>query len=228
MIDPLISLIAASVAFVGLHFAMSHPLRKGLVKAIGEPGFAVLYSLVSFVTLGWMVWAFRAVGMQEAPLWDGSNDAIWIVACILTVLALALLLGSLRGNPALPQVKTDAIASAQARGVFAVTRHPMMWSFALWAVSHMLVAPQPRTLVLAGAILVLALVGAHLQDRKKAVLLGTAWTDWEARTNYWPRLGALGQVSPLLWAGAVLAWLAITWAHIPLAYVPAGVWRWVG
>jgi len=226
MENPLTSLIAASVAFVGLHFALSHPWRAALVKALGERGFMALYSVVAFVTLGWMIWAFRAVGTQGVPLWNGGNSAIWIIACLLTILALVLLFGSLRGNPALPGAQAQA--ASQAKGVFAVTRHPMMWGFALWAVAHMLVAPRPRTLVLAGAILVLALVGAHLQDRKKTVLLGTAWTNWEARTGFWPRLTALGQVPPLLWAGAVLAWLVITWAHIPLAYVPAGVWRWMG
>ena len=34
MQTPLISLIAASVAFVGLHFALSHPWRAALVKAL--------------------------------------------------------------------------------------------------------------------------------------------------------------------------------------------------
>jgi uncharacterized membrane protein len=226
MPNPMTSLIAASVAFVGLHFVLSHPLRAGLVKALGEQGFTGVYSLVSLATFAWLIWAFRAVGTQGVPLWNGGNTVLWIVACLLTIVALALLLGSLRGNPALPQVKLDAVAGAQARGVFAITRHPMMWSFALWALAHMLVAPEPRNLVLAGAILVLALVGAHLQDQKKAALLGAAWTDWERRTSYWPRLAGLGRVSPLLWVVAVVAWLAITWAHIPLAYVPAGLWRW--
>ena len=45
--DPLLSLVAASTAFVGSHFALSHPLRAPLVGALGEAGFRVLYSLVA-------------------------------------------------------------------------------------------------------------------------------------------------------------------------------------
>jgi uncharacterized membrane protein len=104
----------------------------------------------------------------------------------------------------------------------------MMWGFALWSVSHILVAPTGRTLVLAGAIGILALVGARLQDRKKQALLGDGWRAWESRTNYWPRLSALPGIGIGLWAAALVLWLAITWAHIWLAYVPAGIWRWIG
>lgn len=223
----LLSLIVASVGFVGGHFVLSHPLRAPLVRAIGEQGFMGVYSLLSFATLGWMIWAFRAIGPGEAPLWDGTGQAIWIIASLLTLLALVLLFGSFRGNPALPQTASASVAAAQATRVFAVTRHPMMWGVALWALAHMAVAPKPRTLVLAGALLVLALVGSALQDRKKEKLLGAAWQSWEAKTSYWPRFGKLAGVSPVLWIVAVLGWLAITWAHMPLAAITAGIWRWI-
>jgi uncharacterized membrane protein len=104
----------------------------------------------------------------------------------------------------------------------------MMWGVALWALAHALVSPTPRVLVLMAAMAVLALLGAHLQDRKKAALLGKAWAGWQAKTSYWPRLAALAKVSPVLWLVAIVAWLAVTRAHLPMMHVPAGVWRWVG
>ncbi len=165
--DPaLFNLIAASIAFAGTHFALSHPLRAPLVGVVGEKGFAGVYSLVALATFGWMVWAFISMPRRGSPLWNGSGEAIWIVASVLTIVALALFVGSLRSNPALPNPRAaQGLASKQPAHVFRVTRHPMMWGFALWAVAHILVAPTGRTLVLAGAILFLALVGAHLQDR---------------------------------------------------------------
>ena len=66
--DPLVSLIAASVAFVGLHFAMSHPLRATMAGALGAGGFMIAYSLVSAATLAWMYFAFVATP-AGAPLW---------------------------------------------------------------------------------------------------------------------------------------------------------------
>ncbi len=228
MNQALISLHAACIAFVGSHFALSHPLRAPLVKKLGEKGFLGLYSLISIGFFGWMIVAFRAVGPGGEVHWDGSSDAIWVIASVLTVVALVLLLGSLRGNPALPDTSAATVATAQAKGVFAVTRHPMMWGFALWAAAHILIMPSARSITLAGSLLILALVGAHLQDRKKAALLGEAWTGWQAKTSFWPRLGALSRAGLPLWLGAIIVWLAVTGGHLWLADIPAGVWRWLG
>ena len=48
-------LIVASTAFVGTHFLMSHPLRPAMADALGEKGFAGVYSVISLVTFGWMI-----------------------------------------------------------------------------------------------------------------------------------------------------------------------------
>jgi uncharacterized membrane protein len=143
-------------------------------------------------------------------------------------LSLVLFLGSLSGNPAFPGVQHPEGGIAAPRGVFRITRHPMMWGFALWAVAHIVVAPTGRTIVFAGAILVLALVGSALQDRKKRALLGDTWGRWQQQTSFVPRLERLGTAGWKLWLGALVAWLVLTWLHIPLAYVPAGIWRWFG
>ena len=223
----LAQLIAAAIAFVGKHFVLSHPWRAPLVGRLGEKGFAAVYTLVSLGTFGWMVLAFRAVPETGAPAWDGSGVLPWSVASLLTLLAAVLLTGSLHGNPALPDPRATALAGAPVHGVFHVTRHPMMWAFALWAAAHALVAGTPRVLVLTGALAFLALVGAHLQDRKKAALMGAAWQGWAARTHYWPQPAGVARAGIGAWLGGVVLWLAATWGHIPRAYVPAGLWRWV-
>lgn len=141
---------------------------------------------------------------------------------------MVLLLGSLRANPALPAPGAQQVAARrQPNGVFAVTRHPMMWGLALWALAHIALWWSWRTNIVALAILVLALVGAHLQDRKKEALMGRAWTSWEARTSYWPRWGKLLSAGWALWLAALAVWLALTWMHLWLAGIPAGVWRWL-
>jgi len=103
----------------------------------------------------------------------------------------------------------------------------MMWGFALWAVSHIVLWWSLRTLIVAAAVLFLALVGAHMQDRKKAARLGEGWTAWEAQTSYWPKWSRLSSAGAVLWLIALALWLLLTWAHIPSAGVPAGVWRWL-
>ena len=222
--DPLVSLTAAGIAFVGTHFALSHPLRASLVAKIGDGAFLGLYSLVAAACLVWMIFAFRAA--PAGDLGGATGEAGWIVATVLTLPALLLFLGSLWKNPALPNPGAAASIDREPTGVFAVTRHPMMWGFALWALAHIALWWSSRTLIVAATILILALVGAHLQDRKKAALMGAAWTDWEVRTSYWPRWSMLLGAGAMLWLVAFAVWLVATWAHIAVAGVPAGLWRW--
>lgn len=224
--DPLVSLAAASIALIGTHFALSHPLRGALVKAIGEGPFLGLYSLVAAGCIAWMVLAFRAA--PAADLGGATGEAGWIVSTALTLPALVLFLASLWRNPALPNPGAAQTVAREPTGVFAVTRHPMMWGFALWALSHLLLWWSWRTMIVASAVLILALAGAHFQDRKKEALMGAAWTEWEAKTSYWPRWSKLFGAGAMLWLATIAAWLLVTWLHIPTGGAPAGVWRWLG
>lgn len=224
-------LIAACLAFVGTHFLLSHPLRAPLVSRIGERGFLGVYSLVAFATLGWMATAYRATP-PTPPLW-AIGDALWAVVTVAMLVASVLLMGSLIGNPALPDPAAATKPVPAARGVFAITRHPMMWAFALWGLCHITVYPIAANIVLAGSVIVLALVGAALQDRKKEALQPPRWRAWERETSFWPFAAIaqgrarLGGFRPHDWAGGVVIWLAATWAHGPLAGWAAGIWRWV-
>lgn len=221
----IINLIAANIAFVGSHFAMSHPLRAPLVKALGAGGFQGAYTVVSFATLAWVYFAFVAAPPADLP---GSGEIGWIIATLLTWPAMVLLASSFIGNPALPTPMAEAQTRAEPKGALRVTRHPMMWGVGLWAVSHMVLFWSTRTMVTALAMGILALVGARFQDAKKEVLMGEAWAEWESKTSYWPRWGQLFSVGavPLI-AGSVL-WLAGSWVHLWRAGIPAGVFRWLG
>jgi uncharacterized membrane protein len=109
----------------------------------------------------------------------------------------------------------------------------MFWAFALWGLCHIVVYPQVKNITVAVAIIVLALVGATLQDRKKARLERDLWPAWEAKTSFLPfaaiangraRMSGFGLHTLL---GGLVIWLAATWAHIPLSGWAAGIWRWL-
>lgn len=224
MDSALFQLALASVAFVASHFLLSHPLRAPLVKMLGEKGFLPVYALVALATMYWMSKAFQ--GAPAAGL-QGSGTAGWTLASVLTLLAMVLLIGSLWRNPALPNPGSAPIVPEHPHGVFNITRHPMMWGFALWAVSHIVLWWSWRTVIVAAAILVLALVGSALQDAKKRALHGDIWAGWEAKTSYWPRLGGLTKVRWPVWLAGIAGWLAASWAHGPLGGIVAGIWLWV-
>ncbi|WP_233837165.1 NnrU family protein [Paraburkholderia sp. ZP32-5] len=224
------TLVAAAVAFVGSHFLLSHPLRRHLVGALGEVGFQGVYSLVAIVTFGWLIVAYRNTPVSPLP---PVGNALWAIVAVLMLIASILLMGSLIRNPAMPTGRRPGSLPETARGVYAVTRHPMMWSFALWGLCHIALSPTTRNVVLGTAIVVLALVGAALQDRKKQRLQPDLWPAWEAKTSYFPfaaiaagraQLGGFGMHAL---AGGLVVWLVATWAHMPLAGVPAGIWRWL-
>ena len=225
------SLVAAAVAFVGTHLLLSHPLRKPIVDVVGSTAFLGIYSAVAAATLGWLALAYRTAP-AGAVLWP-VGDGLWAAATLVMLLASILFIGSLIRNPALPNPSASVQPPAMARGVYAITRHPMMWSFALWGLCHIAVYPLAANLILAGAVVVLALVGAALQDRKKEALQPDVWPAWESKTSYWPfgaivagraRLHALGAHAI---GGGLILWLAATWAHLPLAGWSAGIWRWL-
>ena len=208
-------LAIALAAFVGTHFLLSHPLRDPLAKRLGEAGFRGLYTLIAFATLGWAIWAYRGLGRQDA-LWSVS-EPMWIAAAVLMWIASVLLFGSFFGNPALP----GAPRADRPRGVLAITRHSMMWSFAIWAVVHGAVIATPKALLLDGSVLFLALAGAAGQDVKKRRIYGDKWDAWLAQTSFLPF--GKGLASPGLKAliGGTILYLIATWLH-PMS---VGVWR---
>jgi uncharacterized membrane protein len=222
---------AAAAAFVGTHFLLSHPLRRPIVDAVGSAAFLGIYSAVAAATLGWLALAYRAA--PAGTSWWPVGDSLWAAATVVMLLASVLLMGSLIRNPALPNAGSPTAVPAEARGVFAITRHPMMWAFALWGICHIAVYPMAPNIIVAAAIIILALVGAALQDRKKGALQPDTWPEWERKTSYWP-FGAivsgkarLGGFRMHALAGGLVLWLVATWAHILLAGWPAGIWRWL-
>jgi uncharacterized membrane protein len=219
----LVSLALATLAFVGSHLAMSHPLRTRLVQNMGDQWFLALYSGVSFVTLGWMILSYRAV-RNSFPLWV-APDWAWPAAGGVMLLACILLAGAFFNNPAFPHPGAKPKAVRAASGVFAITRHPMNTAFILWALVHIALWGSPRNLIVAGGILVLSVLGSIGQDHKKLNVVGEPWRAWMERTSFLPfgallagraKWSGLRQAWPALLIGLIL-WAAITWFHAPEA-----------
>ena len=213
------------IAFVGTHLLMSHPWRATLVRQFGPGGFLGIYSIISLITFSGTVIAFGRA--SAAPqLWDGQALLPWITASLLTLVASALFLASFAGNPALAGTDVSGLSTRLPHGAFKVTRHPMMSAFTLWGVSHVLLAPSARTIILAGGVVVLAVVGSLGQDAKKSALYGRDWRAWVKRTTFLPNPAMLGHLG-FYWVAALPVWMLLTWLHLKLALVPAGLWLWL-
>jgi uncharacterized membrane protein len=227
-------LIIALSLFVGTHFLMSHPLRARLVGALGDKGFQIVYSLVSLGTFVGAIKHYREVP-DSAPLWS-AGDGIWAVASLLMLIGSMLFAGSIFGNPALATPGAAGFTKTTPTGALAITRHPMMWGFASWALCHLLVSPQPKIIALCIAIGFLAIAGSAGQDRKKALLMGADWQHWLKQTSFIPFAGQIsGRIGwaiampkrTVLLAGLAL-WLVATRFHPAFGAPVAGIWRWFG
>lgn len=211
-------LTGSAILFVGLHFLLSHPLRGPLVRSVGEGAFRGIYSLLALITFGAMLYYYHAIG-RETPMWQ-VGELGWALCTLAMWFAAILFVGSFMKNPAL-------VGAAGPRGgptgVMRITRHPMMWSFAIWAAVHMTVVGTMKSLVLDIPILVLALGGALGQDAKKARLMGENWHDWTAETAFIPFTRGFAFPGIIAFAGGTLLFILATWAHP----VPAGFWRWI-
>jgi uncharacterized membrane protein len=180
--SPLTHLIVASLAFLATHYVASTPLRDVLVSVLGK-SYLALYSLVAFATLGWMIWAFYhapfinlwyAVALRPIPL------VVMPFAMVFVVCALAT------PNPTAVGQERLLKSAGPARGILRITRHPLMWGFALWALSHILARGDLAAVIFFGTFAVLAISGAWLIDRRKAAALGDGWRHFAAVTSNVP------------------------------------------
>ena len=217
---PQAGLFLSAIAFVGLHFLLSHPLRAPLVGRLGEKGFQGLYSVQSLLTFGLMIYLYRAIG-REPPVWTAS-EWVWAVAALVMWLGAILFVGSFLGNPALPGARLNR--GKVPGGVFAITRHPMMWDFATWAAVHLAVIGTAKAMIFDGALIFLAIAGSIGQDAKKEKLMGERFHEWAAQTAFVPFSRGVAWPGMAAFVGGTLLFLVATWLH-PF---PVGIWRWIG
>jgi uncharacterized membrane protein len=173
-------LVAATLAFLATHFVTSTPLRPALVRVMGEWPYRGVYSLVAFVTLGWMIWAYTQTPREL--LFTGWRNAPYV----LMPLAFILIACGYWRNPTM--VGADKLLKSEdpARGMIRITRHPLMWGLMLWAASHLIARGDTKSLVFFGGLLLLAGTGTLLMDARKK-------SDPD-----WPRFAALTSNIPFV------------------------------
>lgn len=95
-------------------------------------------------------------------------------------------------------------------GIVAITRHPILWGFALWAFAHVVPNGDLVSVVMFGGFGSFALLAMPIVDRHKRRALGPSWRDLADRTSLVP-FGALaaGRIRMRWRTPQLLATLAI-------------------
>lgn len=185
MIGTTAHVAAAALCFVGLHFLLSMlSARSRLVRVLGENGFLGLYSAQSFFCLIWLALAYRQAPYVE--LWGAGVVTRWIVLAVMPVAVLLLVASLTTPNPTMVGGERAFDQTNPARGIFTITRHPMLWSVALWAGAHLIANGDAASVILFGAMLVLALGGMVHIDIKRRARLGAAWGPFAMATSLVP------------------------------------------
>lgn len=189
------ALLIAALAWILLHVVVAGPLRPGLVARLGLKAYRGLFSLLSILSLAALIWTYGTAPYVE--FWP-TTPALAVVPLVVMPVALLFLVGSLRpNNPTMAGPDMVLKGELPVTGFIRITRHPMLWAFALWAAAHMMSNGDAATWLLAGAILITALNGMVSIDRKRQAAFGEAWTRFEAKTSILPFAAASTGRTPL-------------------------------
>ncbi|MGF1641808.1 MAG: NnrU family protein [Rhodospirillales bacterium] len=166
----------ALAVFVAAHaLPRATGLRDRLIGRFGRAAYLGGYSLLSVVLLGWLIAAaWRA---PYIPLWHPT--AATAAAALAAMLPACLLLAgaALRPNP-LSVAFAGGDVDPKAPGVLAITRHPILWAFFLWAAGHAVANGDVVGVVMFGGFAAFSLAGMRvLEVRTRQRMTPAAWAN---------------------------------------------------
>ena len=177
------SLIAAALAFLAIHLAVSGTrLRDAIVSGIGEGPYRGLFSLASIATIVWLCIAFnRATAGHDVPLFDSGHFRDMGVVMIFLAFALAVP-GVARRSP----TSVGGESTTQVDGVLRITRHPFLWGVMLWSAFHLIANGTLGTAIFFGTFFLVAAIGTRAIDGKMRRNRPAQWRAVAASTSNIP------------------------------------------
>jgi uncharacterized membrane protein len=189
----------AAIVFLAIHLLPGTPLRGQAVRALGEGGYRGLFSLFSAVVLVWMAMAYAGAPHEELwPQWPWTR---WVPLFVMPFALILFVCSLTTRNPSMAGMERAVDPQFAVGGILTVTRHPMLWSFALWALAHLPSNGDRASLWLFGSLALLALAGMAIIDRRKGEEIGAAWGPILMRTSAIPFLAALQGRTKIDWRG---------------------------
>lgn len=213
--SPTVSILLLWVAFTATHLGLASVRVEPKLKArLGESGFLGLYSLVAlaiFVPLMTIYFGNRHAGPW---LWTiPVGPVLRAVLYLGMTLGLVLVAGSLlKPSPA----SLVPGGTAEVRGVYRVTRHPLVLGLAIvWAL-HLIPNASTADVAFFGGFLGFSLLGAWHQDARKLHAGDETFRAFHAATSFLPfgrGLGGLTELPPLAVGIGLAASLLARWLH---------------
>jgi uncharacterized membrane protein len=220
-VRPDLAILGLWIAFAGSHVALSSlRLRPRIVRAIGEPAFLGLYSLVAFAFFVPLVWIYYA-NLHAGPwLWTFGRGAVqtWIVEIGMAAALVLVVAGNVTPSPAsIAATAAGAPAPVEPRGAFRITRHPLIMGIGLFGLLHLVPNASTADVAFFGGFAAFALVGCWHQDQRK-LQTNPGYRAFYERTPFLPFTGrdslrGVLELSPVALVVGIGLTLAIRWAH---------------
>lgn len=176
-------LLLAALLWIGVHVGIAGTrLRDRLVARIGETRFRALFSVLSIAVIVFLVRAWSVAPTE--PLWFVPGWLRWVLVAAMLPAFVLFVASVSQPNPTM--AGPPGASAVPPRGMTRVTRHPMLWSFAIWAAVHVVGNGDIASVVFFGAFLVTALVGMPSIDAKLARRDPQAWQALSAATSILP------------------------------------------
>jgi uncharacterized membrane protein len=165
----------ALAVFLAAHLIPASPgLRSRLIGTMGRATYLSAYSLLSLGLLAWLILAAQRA--ETVLLWDPAPWQ-WHVPFLAMPVAAFLLIAGL----AWPNTLSISLRSGEEPGpIVAVTRHPVLWGFLIWAASHVPANGSLVAVLLFGGMAAFSILGFFLLDLKARRRMGTG--RWHARS----------------------------------------------
>lgn len=212
--------VALAVFFAAHSLPQTTGLRTALIARMGRPRYLRTYSLLSGVLVAWVVAA--ALGAPYLPLWTQEPWMRLVPNLAMPFAAMLVAAGLAAPNP-MSVTLAGAPFDPDRPGIVALTRHPVLWGFGLWAASHLLVNGDVAVGSLFLLMLAFALAGMPLADRRARARLGEPqWRRLNQRFPATPFAAILSggtAMEGLSWrwlAAGIAAWLLLLLLHAPV------------
>lgn len=217
--------LAIALFFVAHSVPSIRPLRARLVEVLGERGYLGIYAMVSVSATFWIIVAATQVPYVE--IWPMSPAGLWVPNVAMPVAVWLLVTGLTTPNAMSIRIRAASFDPARP-GVIAVTRHPILWSIALWGISHMVPNGDVGSLVLFGLATAFCFFGCVVLDVRWRREYGPeGWAKLAGGTSVIPFVAILAGRAGMPWrdivgwrlAATVLAYLVLINLHAPILRV---------
>jgi uncharacterized membrane protein len=192
-------LALAAFLWFGIHaFIAGSELRWALAKRLGEPGFRAFFSVLSLVSLIFLIQSYRRASFY--PLWFAPRPIHWLPLAVMP-LALVLAVGAFSvPNPTAAGAEKVLQRTDAARGVLRITRHPFLWAVVLWSGAHLLVTGHVAAILFFGSLCATALRGTSSIDDKRRHTNKTEFARYSEVTSNAPFAAVIAGRNRLVWA----------------------------